>query len=99
MRDLGLLEDQLAVDHQREEVADDEHEIQIALCAASGAACGQELLERADLLVEAAHVRDSEVAFVVRRPSRRTALRGAAGRTLRPEEHIVGRVVAVPICG
>src|ERR1700746_434622 len=85
----GLLENQLAIDHECEKVPDDEEEVEVAPLLSVWRSRGEQLLQRPRLLIETGNVRYVERFLVDASPIRELHLGRAPSRTLRPEEHVV----------
>ena len=93
-RQRRLFENQLAVDDQREQMADVEQEVEILLLVGVGGGGDEQLPEGLRLLVEPGDVGDLAVLFVGRRPVGELDFARTARRPLLPEEDVVGGVVA-----
>ncbi len=93
-RQLRLLQDQLAVDDEREELADGEQEVQVAALLLVGGGGGDERAQRVRLLAEAGDVGQGRVRVEGGAPVVEAYGAEATGRALPEEEVVVGRVEA-----
>ena len=96
-----LFEDQFAVDDEGEELAEDEHEVEVLDLILSRRSARQQSSKPLRLLGEQRDVRHGGELFVRRAPVRELDLAEAAGRPLAEEELVVrrGRRAGAPARG
>jgi hypothetical protein len=84
----------MAIDHQREQLAQREREVEIALLRAVRRCRQQDLAQVLGLLAQHRDVGDRSSVVVRRPPVVEADLAEAAGRALPPEERVVRRATA-----